>query len=100
MARKNSKNNDFLHSIRNDVTPRIYNIVVDLVNKGREDLGDHVLKIDYLLTYATNCINEKDFKEARETVDRIKMRVDILKENDALDEYILYLYEGIVKKCK
>ena len=100
MARKNSQNNDFLNNIRKDVTPKIYNILVELVNRDREDLADHVLKIDYLLTYAANCINIKDFKEARATADRIKVRLDILKENDALDEYLVYLYEGIVKKCK
>lgn len=100
MGRKNSQNNDFLYNIRKDVAPRIYNIMVELVNRDREDLADHVLKIDYLLTYAAKCISIKDFKEARITIDRIKARIDILKENDGLDEYLVYLYEGIIKKCK
>lgn len=100
MGRKNSQNNSFLNSIRKDVSPRIYNIMVELVNRDREDLAEHVLKIDYLLTYATNCINLKDLREARATVERIKARLDILKDNNGLDEYLSYLYEGIVKKCK
>ena len=100
MARRNSQNNDFLNSIRKDVTPKIYNIMLELVNRDREDLAEHVLKIDYLLTYATNCVNLKDFKEAKLTLERIKARLDILEENDGLDEYLVYLYEGIVKKCK
>ena len=40
---------DFLNSIRKDVTPRIYNIMLELVNRDREDLAEHVLKIDYLI---------------------------------------------------
>ena len=49
MSRKTSNNNDLLSSVRKDTSPKVYSLLVDLVNDEREDLAELVLKIDYLL---------------------------------------------------
>lgn len=100
MSRKTSKNNDLLSSVRKDTSPKIYSLLVGLVNEGREDLAELVLKIDYLLEYSSSCIRQKDFEEARESLERVSNRIKILDNENVNTEYIKYLYEGINKKCK
>ncbi|VYU64223.1 hypothetical protein [Clostridium tertium] len=100
MGRKTSKNNDLLSSVRKDTSPKIYSLLVDLVNDDREDLAEIVLKIDYLLEYTSVCIRQKDFDEAKETIKRVEARMDILEKEGTDMEYLKYLYDGIKKKCK
>lgn len=100
MGRKTSKNNDLLNSVRKDTSPKIYSLLVDLVNDNREDLAEMVLKIDYLLEYSSACIRQKDFKEAKESLKRVFDRISLLDKENVDTEYIKYLYDGINKKCK
>lgn len=100
MGRKTSKNNDLLSSVRKDTSPKIYSLLVDLVNSEREDLAEMVLKIDYLLEYTSACIRQKDFKEAKESLKRVSDRIALLDKENVDTEYIKYLYDGINKKCK
>lgn len=100
MGRKTSKNNDLLSSVRKDTSPKIYSLLVDLVNNDREDLAELVLKIDYLLEYTSACIRQKDFGEAKEALGKVENRIKMLDMQDIDTEYIKYLYDGIRKKCK
>lgn len=100
MSRKTSKNNDLLSSVRKDTSPKIYSLLVDLVNEDREDLADLVLKIDYLLEYSSTCIRQKDFEEARESLSKVENRIKMLEMQKVDTEYIKYLYDGIKKKCR
>ncbi|MGG7144239.1 hypothetical protein ACQPVP_12350 [Clostridium nigeriense] len=100
MSRKTSKNNDLLSSVRKDTSPKIYSLLVDLVNDNREDLADLVLKIDYLLEYSSSCIRQKDFEEARESLSKAENRIKMLEMQKVDTEYIRYLYDGINNKCK
>ncbi len=100
MSRKTSKNNDLLGSVRKDTSPKIYSLLVDLVNDDREDLAELVLKIDYLLEYSSACIRQKDFEEAREALSKVENRIKMLERDNVDTEYIRYLYDGIKKKCK
>lgn len=100
MSRKTSKNNDLLSSVRKDTSPKIYSLLVDLVNEDREDLADLVLKIDYLLEYSSTCIRQKDFEEAKESLSKVENRIKMLEMQKVDTEYIKYLYDGIKKKCK
>lgn len=100
MSRRTSKNNDLLSSVRGDTSPKIYSLLVDLVNDQREDLAELVLKIDYLLEYSSSCIRQKDFEEAKETLSKVENRIKILEKDNVDTEYIRYLYDGIKKKCK
>lgn len=100
MGRKTSKNNDLLSSVRKDTSPKIYSLLVDLVNNDREDLAELVLKIDYLLEYSSACIRQKDFGEAKEALGKVENRIKMLDMQDIDTEYIKYLYDGIRKKCK
>lgn len=100
MARKNTRNNKLLFNSKDITSPKVYNLLVTLVNEDREDLAEQVLKVDYLLQYATTCIKAKDYVEARETLDRAMSRIDIIKQEGFNTEYLDYLYEGISKKVK
>ncbi|MCI6692318.1 MULTISPECIES: hypothetical protein [unclassified Clostridium] len=100
MSRKTSNNNDLLSSVRKDTSPKVYSLLVDLVNDEREDLAELVLKIDYLLEYSSACIRQKDFEEAKETLSKVENRLKMLEKDNVDTEYIRYLYDGIKKKCK
>ena len=98
MAKKNSRNTDILKETKNTTSPKIYSLLVKLVNEDREDLAEDVLKIDYLLAYTNTCIKDKDFKQAKETMEMAKNRIDKLVANDVDVEYLIYIYEGIKSK--
>ena len=49
MAKITSRNNDLLRDSRNKVSPKVYDLLIDLVNEDREDLAEIALKIDYLI---------------------------------------------------
>lgn len=100
MPKRNSINNDFLSLAKEQSSPKIYSLLVHLVNENREDLAEMVIKIDYLLEYTSNCIKDKDFGEAKETIKRVEDRMDILKKENVDIEYLQYLHEGIKKKIR
>lgn len=100
MAKKSTRNNDLLNSSKSKTSPKIYALLVKLVNDGREDMAEVVLKVDYLLEYASTSIKQKDLDEAKEGLDKAKDRIDKLKEEGVNTEYLDYLYEGIAKKAK
>lgn len=100
MAKKNSKNNDFLNTYRNSSSPRIYSLLLNLVNDEREDLAKIVLKVDYLLEYTSNAIKQRDYAEAKEAIEKARERIDSLKVENVDVEYLEYLYDGISKNCK
>ena len=49
MAKITSKNNSLLRDSRNKVSPKVYNLLMELVNDDREELAEVVLKIEYLI---------------------------------------------------
>lgn len=100
MTKKTAANNDILYSAKEKTSPKIYELLLKLVNDNREDLAKSVLRIDYLLQYASNSIKQKDFDEALEGLNGAKMRIDMLKKENVDVEYIEYLYDGINKKLK
>ncbi|MGG7079341.1 hypothetical protein [Clostridium sardiniense] len=100
MAKKTSKNNDLLYTARENTSPKVYDIILDLVNKDKENIAKDVMKVDYLLEYTSTCIKQKDFREARESINRVSERIKILKENGANTEYLEYLRDGIRNKIK
>ena len=98
MAKKTSRNTDILQETKNTTSPKIYALLVKLVNENKEDLAEDVLKIDYLLTYSNTCIKDKDFRQAKDTMQMVKNRLDKLVDNDVNVEYLMYLYDGIKSK--
>ncbi|GAA0115169.1 hypothetical protein [Clostridium senegalense] len=100
MPKKTSKNNDLLNSVRNTTSPKVYDLLLKLVNNGDEDLANMVLKIDYLIEYASNCVKARDYVDGREALDGAKGRIEKLKEKGVNTTYLEYLFEGINKKCK
>jgi len=100
MAKKNSRNTDILKDSKSITSPKIYSILVGLVNNDREDLAEDVLKIDYLLDYTNRCIKEKDIKEAKETIKIAEERMDKIRKIGFDIEYLEYIYDGIKSKLK
>ena len=101
MAKKTtSSTNDFLFRVKKETSHKIYPVLVDLVNEGRQDLAELITKIDYLLEYTSTCIKQKDFKEAKDAIKKVEDRMKTLRENKVDTEYLDYLYEGIKKKIK
>lgn len=98
MAKKTSRNTDILKETKNTTSPKIYSLLVKLVNENREDLAEDVLKIDYLLTYTNTCIKDKDFRQAKDTMQMVKNRLDKLVDNNVNVEYLMYIYDGIKSK--
>lgn len=98
--KKTSKNNDFLNTAKKNSSTKVYNVILDLVNDGRQDLAEIVTKIDYLLEYTSTCIKKKDFSEARESIKLVEDRIKLLEESTTDISYIKYLYEGIKNKVK
>ncbi len=100
MAKVSAKRDDFLKEAKKSTSPKIYSLLVDLVNEDKRELAQEVLKIDYLLEYTSSCIKQQDYREAKESLSRAKVRIDSLKDKSVNTEYIDYLYEGISKKVK
>lgn len=100
MAKINSKNNDLLHNSKLTATPKVYTILLHLVNDGREDLAQIVQRVDYLIMYTTRCIALKDFKEAKDAIEKAGERIQFLKKEGAEIDYLEYLYEGTKNKIK
>ena len=100
MAKITSKNNDLLRDSRNKVSPKIYSLLIDLVNEDREDLADMVLKIDYLIEYANSAVKGKDFTEALDTVQRAEERLKMIKRENFDISHLEYLIEGVKKKIR
>lgn len=100
MANRNSRNNKFLFDNRDTSSPKVYALMMKLVNEDREDLAKEVKRIDYLLEYTSICIKDKDFNQARDTINAAKEHMENLKKQDVDIEYLEYLYNGINKKIK
>lgn len=100
MAKINSMNNELLHNSKVTTAPKVYTILLHLVNEGREDLAQIVQRVDYLILYAGRCIGLKDFREAKEAMEKAAERIQFLKKEGAEIDYLEYLYEGTKKKLK
>lgn len=100
MAKKSARNNKLLNNAKAKTSPKIYSLLVDLVNDGREDLAEIVLRVDYLLEYASTCVKQKDFDESKEALNKAKIRIEMLEKEGVETEYLKYLYEGIAKKSR
>lgn len=97
MSKKNSRNNDFLSTYRNGSSPKIYKLLLELINNDREDLAEEITKVDYLIGYFNNCVKKRDLKEAKETLKIIKSRIDKLKEDKVNTCHLEDLYNNIIK---
>ena len=91
MAKITSKNNSLLRDSRNKVSPKVYNLLMELVNDDREELAEVVLKIDYLIEY---------YNTALETVKRAEERVKLIKRENYDVSHLEYLLEGVKLKIK
>lgn len=100
MSKITSKNNDLLRDSKQITSPKIYSLLLDLVNDNREDLAEMVLKIDYLIEYANKSIKAKDFEEAKEAIQKAEERTKMLKRENADISHLTYLIEGVNKKIK
>lgn len=98
MVRKSAKNSEFLKGIKAKTSTKVYALLVKLVGDDREDLAEIVLKIDFLLEYASTCLKQRDVRGAKESLEKAKSRIEALKNEGVDTEYLDYLYEGILTK--
>ena len=98
MAKITSKHNDLLRDSRNKVTPKVYTLLMDLVNSDREDLAEMTLKIDYLIEYANSAIKAKDFSEAKDSMQRAEERIKMIKRENFDVSHLEYLIEVLKKR--
>lgn len=100
MAKITSRNNDFLKMHRNSTSPKVYSLLLELINDDREDLANEVIKIDYLVDYFNTCIKKRDKKEGKETLDRINARLSKLEKEGIDTSHFKTLCENILKNNK
>ncbi|SHE39654.1 hypothetical protein [Clostridium fallax] len=100
MGKRNSANNNLLRTYKDKTSPKVYAILVKLVNEDKENLAEDVLKVDYLITYANTSIKAKDFREAREVLARVEERLKKLDDNEVDISHLEYLYNNLKKQCK
>ncbi|WP_027632677.1 hypothetical protein [Clostridium hydrogeniformans] len=100
MKRRSCKNNDLLNKAREVTTPKVYSLVTKLVNDEMEDMAEVVLKVDYLLTYVNSAIKSKDIKVAKDSLNIIRKRLDILSENQVDINHLEGLYNDMMKSIK
>ena len=98
MAKITSKQNELLRDSRQKVSPKIYSLLLHLVNDDREDLAEIVLKIDYLIEYANCSIKAKDKEEAKEALQKAEERMKLLKRENVDLSHLQYLIDGVKKK--
>lgn len=100
MAKITSRNNDFLKTHRNTTSPKVYSLLIELINNDREDLANEVIKIDYLVDYFNTCIKKRDRREGKETLERINTRLSKLKKEKIDTSHFENLCESILKNNK
>ena len=100
MGKITSRNNSLLRDVRQKTSPKVYNILINLINEEREDLAEIVLKVDYLIEYSDRAIKAKDFTAAKESIKRAEERIELLKKENKNIEYLEYLIAGVKKKIK
>lgn len=98
MAKKSSKNNDLLKDVKDSTSPQVYKLLVELVNRNREDLAEAVLKVDYLLTYANTAVKQKDKIAANEAIESAKSRIQKLKAEDVDTSHLETIMNRITTK--
>lgn len=97
MAKINSKNNDFLNEAKKYSNQKVYTLILRLFNEDKEDQAEDVYRVDYLLRYATICAKGKDFDEAMESLNSVRLRMKKLESNDVDVEHLNYLIDILLK---
>ena len=100
MAKITSRNNNLLRDSRNKVSPKVYDLLIELVNEDREDLAEMALKVDYLIEYANSAIKGKDSSESLEAIKRAEERLKMIKRSNFDVSHLEYLIEGVKKKIR
>ena len=101
MSKKTSRNDDFLFACKNEIlSPKVYDIIVDLVNEGKEKEAKSVANIDYLLDYLVTAIKARDRFSIKETSERINMRFKDLEKKGIEIPILKESFEKIIKTNK
>lgn len=100
MPKVTSKNNDLLRNSKQRVSPKIYSLLLDLVNDNKEDSAELVLKVDYLIEYANNAIKGRDDDESADAIQKAEERIKMLRRQEVDVTHLQYLIEGVKKKIR
>ena len=100
MAKQTSKNNDFLNKYKDNTSPKVYNLLVSLMNENKEKEAKEVTRLDYLITYFNSLAKGRNKKEIKEIGESINERITSLKKKNIDISYLEEVYEKIIKENK
>ncbi|MFR5264243.1 hypothetical protein [Clostridium sp.] len=100
MAKQTSKNNDFLNTYKDNTSPKVYNLLVSLMNENKEKEAKEVTRLDYLITYFNSLAKGRNKKEIKEIGESINERITSLKKKNIDISYLEEVYEKIIKENK
>lgn len=101
MAKKTSKNDDFLFACKNEiVSPKLYNFIVDLFNQGKVKEAKSVANLDYLIDYLAAAVKARDRFSTIDTSKRIKERFEDLKKKGIEVPMLEESFEKVIKNNK
>lgn len=100
LAKKTSKNNDFLNTYKDNSSPKVYNLLVSLMNEDKETEAKAVTRLDYLITYFNSLAKGKNKKEIKEIYESINERIAMLKKKNVDISFLEDLFNKIIKENK
>lgn len=100
MVKQTSKNNDFLNTYKDSTSPKVYNLLVSLMNENKEKEAKEVTRLDYLITYFNSLAKERNKKEIKEVGESINERIASLKKKNIDISSLEEIYEKIIKENK
>ncbi|MGL4740268.1 MAG: hypothetical protein ACRC41_05600 [Sarcina sp.] len=101
MAKKSSRNDDFLFSCKYTIiSPKLYSVIADLYNSGKEKEAKIVANLDYLLDYLATSIKARDRFSTIETSNRIKEQFQTLENLDVEIPMLKDAFEKVMKNNK
>lgn len=101
MAKKTSRNDEFLFACKNEIaSPKVYEFIVDLINEGRIKDAKSVANLDYLLDYLVTAIKARDRFSTMDTSKRIQERFKDLEGKGIQVPMLKESFEKIIKMNK
>ncbi|MGL4763348.1 MAG: hypothetical protein ACRC6T_16920 [Sarcina sp.] len=101
MAKKTSRNDDFLFACKNSIaSSKLYDFIVDLVNEDRVKEAKSVAQLDYLMDYLVTAIKARDRFSTMDTSKRIKDRFEDLEKAGIEVPLLKESFEKIIKTNK
>ncbi|WP_297437745.1 hypothetical protein [uncultured Clostridium sp.] len=101
MAKRTSRNDDFLFSCKNTIaSSKLYNFIAELVNEDKVEEAKIVASTDYLLDYLVSAIKARDRFSTMDTSKRIKEKLKELEDKNINAPLLKESFDKIIKMNK